>query len=296
MGKVSPQRPDTDARGPHPGALGVWLAALQVPRPVNGAIAFASVLLGGWLGVQAVPSVLLIAAASACLIAASGNVLNDLCDVEADRINRPDRPLASGRLPTWVAVCEAAGFGAAGVGAAFTLPPLATALALAAVIALVLYNTRLKGVPLAGNLTVGLLGGLPFLYGGVAVGAPVPSLVPALFAVPFHLGREILKDTEDREGDRVLGGCTLPLRWSHNRVAAVVVAIYGLLVLATPLPVALGIYGYRYLSIVVLLDILLAYVVASFWRIRSPDDCRRLSRLLKLGMLLGIGAIFVDRL
>ncbi len=296
MGKVPSQRPDTDGWGPRAKVRLLWLAALKVPRPVNGAIAFASVLLGGWLGVHGVPSVLLIAATSACLIAASGNVLNDLCDVETDRINRPDRPLASGRLPAWVAVCETVGFGAAGVGAAFAIPPPATALALAAVVALVLYNTRLKGVPLAGNLTVGLLGGLPFLYGGVAVGAPGPSLIPALFAVPFHLGREILKDTEDREGDRLLGGSTLPLRWSHPRVSVLVAGIYGIVVLATPLPVILGIYGYRYLSVVLLLDFLLAYIVASFWRIRTPEECRRLSGLLKLGMLLGIGAIFVDRL
>ena len=186
------------------------LAALEIARPQNCAIAFASVLLGGWLGIHILSPPLLLAALTAALITGGGNVHNDLCDIETDRINRPDRPLPSGRLPIRAARAEAFGLFAAGVGFSLLLPLSSLAIALVATAGLALYNTHLKRVPLAGNLLVGLLGGLAFIYGGTSAGAPGPASVPAFFAAIFHFGRELIKDVEDRAGDRLLRGGTRP--------------------------------------------------------------------------------------
>ncbi|MGH7700965.1 MAG: UbiA family prenyltransferase, partial [Gemmatimonadales bacterium] len=74
---------------------------LRLVRAHNLLIAAAGVLAGGWiaLGRLAVPDALGWAAASGVGLGMAGNVLNDLWDVETDRVNRRgDRPLAGYRV------------------------------------------------------------------------------------------------------------------------------------------------------------------------------------------------------
>ncbi len=288
--------PPPEAHRPYPLRASPFLAALEITRPHNCAITFASVLLGGWLGVHLLSPPLLLAALSAALIMAGGNTLNDLCDIEADRVNQPGRPLPSNRLPVWAARMEAFGLSALGIGTGLVLPPPVPVIALIAASGLVLYTTSLKGIPLLGNLLTALLCGLTFLYGGFAVNAPLPACIPALFAILFHFGREILKDVQDRKGDRRLAGSTLPLRWGRRNVYILITAIYLLLILATPLPLLTGDYGIRYLVLILLLNGLLIGFILTLWRSDTPESLARLSRLLKVGMVLGLSAIFIDSL
>ena len=272
------------------------LPALQILRPVNCLITLASVLLGGWLGTHAIGSRLLAAAVSASLIAGAGNALNDIWDIERDRTNRPDRPLPSGDLPRWAAWIQVIVLFSVGLLIAAQLPIAAIVIAGLAVLALILYNARLKDIPVAGNLLVSFLGGAAFIYGGASVHAVEASVIPACFAGIFHFGREVLKDLADLEGDRRVSGSTLPLRWGVRPALAAVSLSYIVLALATPIPFIVGLYGLRYLCGILLLDALLAYLLLALWRDRDPSRFRRLSALLKVGMVLGLGAILLDAL
>lgn len=292
--RTSPQhQPDTIPPNRFPDIL---ISAIEVLRPLNCAITFASVLLGGWLGLRALPPNLILAALSASLIAGGGNVLNDLCGIEEDRINKPGRPLPSGRLSAGIARLEAVFSLFTGLGCGLMLPMPAPFIALAATLGLVLYNVWLKRVPLLGNLLVSAIGGLAFVYGGASVQAPLPALMPALFAFLFHSGREILKDLEDMAGDRLHAGSTIPLCWGRRTAQILASTAYLLLILSTPWPGVFGPYGIRYLSLVFALDILLAYVILGLWRAQTPSAFRRLCGLLKIGMLLGLCAFFLDTL
>ena len=194
-----------------------FYAAIELPRPINCLITFASVLLGGWLGIHRITEPLLFAALSAALITAGGNALNDLCGITEDRINKPHRPLPSGRLSPGIARIEMGIFLLAGILLAL---PLTNASPRHCPHChrkcLTLYNAYLKRVPLIGNLTVSALGGLAFLYGGAAVQVMSAPWIIAGFAFLFHLGRELLKDLEDSAGDRQLSGGTVPISWGEN--------------------------------------------------------------------------------
>ncbi len=263
-------------------------AAIELSRPVNCLITFASVLLGGWLGVRDVTEPLLWAALSAALIAGGGNALNDLCGVAEDRINKLHRPLPSGRLSPAFARMEMGVLLIAGLSLAFSLPTPALAIAVVAIASLIFYNVYLKRVPLIGNLVVSALGGLAFLYGGAAVHAlSVPWLI-AGFAFLFHLGRELLKDLEDRAGDRRLQGGTVPISWGKNRARALVTSTFTVLIVTTPLPALMGVYGSVYLSLIVLLNFLILFVLIRLWQ--NNTALGFLSTLLKAGMLLGLTA------
>lgn len=264
-----------------------FYAAIELPRPINCLITLASVLLGGWLGIHNITEPLLFAALSAALITAGGNALNDLCGITEDRINKPHRPLPSGRLSSGIARIEMGIFLLAGILLALPLPTPALAIVLTAIASLILYNTYLKRVPLIGNLTVSALGGLAFLYGGAAVeNLSAPYLI-AGFAFLFHLGRELLKDLEDSAGDRQLSGGTVPISWGENTARILITVIFAILIITTPLPALLGIYSSIYLCLILFLNLLLIFVLIRLWQ---KGTLGYLNKLLKAGMLLGLVA------
>ena len=264
-----------------------FYAAIELPRPVNCLITFASVLLGGWLGIHRITEPLIFAALSAALITAGGNALNDLCGITEDRINKPHRPLPSGRLSPSIARIEMGIFLLAGILLALPLPMPALAIALTAVTSLIFYNIYIKRVPLIGNLIISALGGLAFLYGGAAVKVISAPYLIASFAFLFHLGRELLKDLEDSAGDRQLSGSTVPISWGENSARILITGIFTILIIAMPLPALLGIYSSIYLSLILLLNTLLIFVLIRLWQ---KDTLGYLNNLLKAGMLLGLAA------
>ncbi|MCW9094558.1 MAG: UbiA family prenyltransferase, partial [Ignavibacteriaceae bacterium] len=75
-------------------------AILKITRPVNIIITFVSVIVAAVICLpDKLPGMnVLLAAVSAALTAASGNVLNDIIDIDIDKINRPNRPLPSGKI------------------------------------------------------------------------------------------------------------------------------------------------------------------------------------------------------
>lgn len=82
--------------------MSVKLQALgEIVRPSNVALFFLSILLGAFVtaGVEAFREAKVWwAALSGTLVGAAANVINDVMDIEIDRINKPKRPLARGAL------------------------------------------------------------------------------------------------------------------------------------------------------------------------------------------------------
>jgi geranylgeranylglycerol-phosphate geranylgeranyltransferase len=269
-----------------------WGAYLQSIRPANVVIAAGAVMVGALSsGLRPGGSVWL-ACLVAGLITGGGNVINDVYDLEIDRINKPQRPLPSGRASRRGAVALGAILLVLGVGIGQALGFWGLLVALLVALLLVAYSARLKRTVLWGNLTVALAAGLAFLYGGIAAERPGPALIPAGFAFLFHLGREMLKDAQDVAGDRAAGARTLPAVAGVAEALGWAGLVFVLLIMASPLPFAVGYYSAAYVIIVVLgVDLPLIYVMLSWRRDQSPDRLGRLSLLLKMDMWVGLVAI-----
>ena len=156
-----------------------------------------------------------VAALAAFLVCAGGNTINDLVDIEADRINRPDRVLVKGRLSKKYVRNLAIVLNAMAIVMAISVSLWLTTIAVTTIGLLLVYNLRLKKVPLLGNALVALLAALTFITGGIAVDPALTfrlpgPLIAAAFAFLFHLVREIVKDVQDIEGDRKAGLSSLP--------------------------------------------------------------------------------------
>jgi geranylgeranylglycerol-phosphate geranylgeranyltransferase len=235
---------------------------------------------------------ILIAAVAGALIVGGGNALNDCFDLEIDRLNRPDRPLPSGAITLGQARVLWIFASLFGIILSLLLTPWNMAVAVFWVVTLYSYSRDLKRTVLFGNLMIGVLTGMAFLFGALVAGQPSKALFPGVFAFLANVAREVLKDVEDVEGDRRAGALTLPVRYGTKRGFVAASVAIALLIATTFLPYALNIYNARYLGIVLAVDAVLLYVIVSWRNDSSRSNLNRLSGILKLAMVGGLVAIF----
>ena len=242
---------------------------------------------------------LLVAAIAAFLICAAGNVVNDLFDIETDRINHPNRVLVRGGFSARFAVRMAVGLNAIALVMALAISWLLAVVAAATIGLLYTYSWRLKRILLVGNLTLAVLAGMTFLAGGLAV-APEAALslpgplIPAVFAFLLHLVREILKDVQDMEGDRRPGIDSLPLAIGTSKALLAALILFFALVLASFVPVWAGWFGRTYhILTVYVLDLPLLALLIICWGFPTPRVLAITAMALKVGMAVGLIA-FMD--
>ncbi len=241
----------------------------------------------------------LVSAVAAFLICAGGNVVNDLVDVDIDRVNRPDRVLVRGALSKRYAISLAVLLNVAAILLALAVNMLVTTVALIVIVLLLLYNLWLKRVPLVGNMVIATMGGLTFITGGLAIDhvmaftLPGP-LIPAAFAFFFHGVREIIKDVQDVEGDRQVGINTLPQVIGVRKSLSLALLLFLILVLLTYVPILTGWFGMYYRIITVyVVDLPLLLLLIFIWGNPTPSMLKAGSLSLKAGMGLGIAALLV---
>ena len=274
------------------------IAYLELARPLNGVIAFISAWLGGMFASQGNPEnladirLLLVSVAALVLISA-GNAINDYCDYDIDRINRPRRPLPSGRIPRLNALIFAIVLTVLGIYLGTLINKNATAVALLVSVALVSYAFYLKRTPFVGNLVVSGLTGLTFIAGGVAIDAVQGTLIPAIFAFLFTTAREIVKDLEDVEGDLQNNAITLAIR--NPRIAVwTAIGFMASVILFSPIPYVLGWYSWHYLIAVLIgVDVVLVGLAIRLYQDTSRESCASIQRWMKWDIFVGLGAIYL---
>ncbi len=169
------------------------------------------------------------------LLAAAGNIHNDVLDIEADRINRPNRPLPSGRVNVLFASKVAIAIYLFSLLLASFLGREAFTLTLAMAILLIIYNQKLKSLPLWGNGAVALLCALA-IYFPEFPNLPKYTGLPMLFAFLTTFARELAKDAEDLEGDAKAGRRTFPLLFGNQASRYLTLALTFTVILLLPLP------------------------------------------------------------
>lgn len=206
---------------------------------------------------------LLVLAASTCLIAAAGYVINDYFDVKIDLINKPSRVVVGKEMTRRKAILLHVILSAAGILSGLLISWKIAAVNLVSAGLLWWYSAELKRGVFFGNLAISILTAaslmvlyIPFPDSGPAI------LVYAVFAFGMTMIREAVKDMEDVRGDQAYGCTTLPIRMGIP-FTKIYTMVLTLLLMATgfaihwwlmPLPVAyflalillpLGIFSYR---------------------------------------------------
>ena len=155
---------------------------------------------------------IMIASLAAMMLVGGGNALNDYNDRESDKENHPNRPIPAGLISAdetlvYSRILLSAGLLVVLFGLANKLPFI---IALIGTITLISYENKLKALGLSGNMAVGFMSGAVFLYAGMVVNDPGPTLWIFGLAFLATVAREIVKDIQDLEGDT--DRFTLPAR------------------------------------------------------------------------------------
>ena len=229
---------------------------------------------------------------------AAGNVINDYFDYKIDLINKPERPLPSGRISLKNGKYYAYFLFLAGTICGFLISLLTNnwipfAIVLIADVILYLYAYTLKTTPLIGNLTVAFMTGFGFVFGGFTLNNPniiMISLYLGFFAFVMTTAREIVKDIEDIEGDKADGAKTLPILIGAKKPALLAVALIIIDCVLCPILYYNHIFGFYYLIVIAIAVLIFLY--SAFLILKSQDSATagKVSKYLKIGMLIAFVA------
>lgn len=259
-------------------------AALQLLRPANSVTAMADVLAGLAIAFSASPDIAsvetaLLVLSGACLYA-GGVALNDACDARIDRMERPERPIPSGRISKLSAFALAFSFLSVGILLAFLHGWLSGVVASATVFFIICYDSFAKKNPILGPLAMGLCRAGSLLLG---VSASSQALADWWFlgAVPLaYVGAITLVSRGEADGKNPYGKMAIAL------VLAVILLMCGIA------------WYFGRFPAVPFLVLFAACVLPAFWRAlknANPDSIRAAVKAGVLSLIMldaAMAAIF----
>lgn len=248
------------------------------------------------------------------LITASGYLINDVQDVNTDDINRPGtNPVAQLGKETvmwFYAVCLLSGFLVSqllayrlGERHLLWIFPLAAGM-------LSIYSVWVKRIPVLGNaLVAAFCAGVP----GIVLLAEREAMLQLIdvnpelgsnalrvcllfmvFAFVATLLRELVKDLEDLRGDREVGRRTIPVMWGVSLSRKLGILLGAMVIGAILSPIFLGWPAFMappMLGCIIVLLVGLVFILFQLYRAREQPDYHRLSTMLKLFLLGGLGLL-----
>jgi 4-hydroxybenzoate polyprenyltransferase len=170
---------------------------------------------------------------STVILTASGYMINDYYDVKIDYVNRPKEVVIGKGMKRRMVMILHTVMNITGILIGLLVHPKIGAITFVAAFLLWLYSNSLKRLPFIGNLTVASLTGLAIWIIGIYYQKSELLIITyAIFAFFINLMREILKDIEDRNGDRKHGCKTLPIVLGFRKTKTIIFIIAFLFVAA----------------------------------------------------------------
>ena len=240
-----------------------------------------------------------LATLSVLFFMAAGNALNDLSDVEIDKIAHPSRPLANGSISIsetkmligFLSLLSVASL----LGCLYLMEGSQTYTAciyVAAVVLMITYDhgPRTKQKGLIGNIAISSLVAAVVLYGASSIEGLDAVLCWYVAGVVFfvNLAREIIKDCQDMEADSD-SRQTLPMKIGKetSRMVAYVLTLIGIVFLYIPYWQGPFLFGQLFLQSPAI--VLLMSLNGPMWK---GEDYAVATRL-RIAMLLGLVSFIV---
>ena len=253
-------------------SIGSWFTLFRFGNSLTGLI---GVIFGSLLALDQIPrgdlaSITILHGLSVWAFMCSWNALNDILDVEIDKLNQPNRPLPSGDISlnnakflTAILMCFSlfclvyAGYISSSIEDGFENWAPSILIWLLAIFLLTNYESssnyslKLKDRGLPGNFAISLSVGMVILFGAAGVFEPTEPRVLSLFfiGISYNLAREIVKDIEDMEGDE--GRNTLAMRIGVEKARVLAWTILLLTMVSILAPFALEIFPASHLLLII---------------------------------------------
>ncbi len=258
---------------------------VEILRPGNAVMALIAVVLMAIIA-KTFSLKIILGAVSVFIATGAGNTINDYCDYEIDKINKPERPIPSGRIKLNHALYYSLILFLVATVMGFFISTENGLTVIICSILMIVYAYDFKQKCLIGNLCVALLTGLTFVYGGLITGDVYLGVFLGFFAFLMTLSREIIKDCEDIEGDKHENAQTLPIKYGIKNAINIAVILNILTCLLSPILYIYKVFSIVYLIIVFVADIIFIYSGFLALKNQKTENLHYVSKLMKIGMLI----------
>ncbi len=257
--------------------------------------------------------ILILILATIC-IAAAGNVINDIYDVETDFVNKPDNKIIGKSISEKTAYNFFIALNVIGVCLGYYLSQSVGRSAFFSIFVIIsallyVYASYLKQTFLIGNIIVSALVALSIIVVGIFELLPVITtenrqtlftffkiiLDYALFAFIINLIREIAKDIEDIDGDYKAGMRTLPIVIGRERAGNILFVLTLIPLFAVSYYIINSLYKNQIAVIYFLVFIIapLLYISIKSFSAKTKKEYHHISNVLKLVMLFGMFSLLL---
>ncbi len=236
-------------------------------------------------------------------VAGSGMVINDIYDLEIDKINRPERPIPSGRITIQQAKIIFLSTYGIGVGLAiihsffFNIGFLNIILAVFFGFIGWVYAKWGKKSGFLGNIIVSISFSIGLIYGAILNNSNIPPYIYFFFLTSFFLllSREVIKGCEDIEGDKEQNVKTLAIRIGVKKSTIIAIVFSFAAILFFILPYFTPIINPFLFLISMffgLVDVGYAIILMISAKL-IKENFKKISLLLKIGAFLGLIAFLL---
>jgi len=282
-------------------------AYIKILRPVNEALLALPVVIIAIVGHDFTISVLL-GTLLVLLMAGAGNVINDVFDHKIDAVNKPDRPIPSGRISLKNARIYAGILYIISAFISLIISYLINnfwffVIIICSAVILYAYSRYFKAMPLVGNIVVGVMVGLSFVIGGIILLCETKdweifkvSVYIGLLAAVVNVARELIKDMEDVRGDKLCGARTFPILYGKKASSIITILLLAVTVALGIFLYTFGIFNIAYIIIIIIAVFLCVYsAYALFASKLEPAEatCTKVTKFLKIAMAFSLLAITI---
>ena len=281
--------------------------AVEITRPINCLMGALTVVIGLLNTRSNVPLDkltinIILGVFTYIFLAASGNIINDVYDIEIDKINRPERPIPRGSISLKQA--KELFFLYLFIGIILSLvntlilslPLINLALAFFFGFMAWVYAKWGKKSGFFGNIIVGVSFSIGLVYGAYLNTPIIPPYIFYFFITAFSLlvAREIIKGCEDIEGDKNHGVKTLAIKIGIKSSRNISVIFVLLAVMFFILPIFTTILNFFFFIVFMVIGLIeVGYIIVlMFTSDLRKEDLKKISLLLKIAMFLGLIAFF----
>jgi len=222
---------------------------------------------------------IILGALMAAILNGASNGINQVYDLELDRINKPKRMIPSGRMSIAEAMWVSVVLYVVALALAFAVNMQCFTLVLIAAILTVVYSVppfRTKRWGLSANLTIAIPRGMLLKVAGWSTATSIAHAeswyIGSVFFL-FLLGASTTKDFADMKGDEAGGCITLPIKYGVKKAAYIISPSFVLPFLLMPLGAWLGVLSGNKILLTVFGFFLAAWgMYVNYLILRRPEE------------------------
>jgi len=272
------------------------LLYLKILRPLNVLLSATSVIISAWLIDSIYSPLLPYTIIIVISFVGASNILNDILDINIDKVNRPDRILASGKIKIKSAIVFTTSLFLIGIIFCQYIYPLGNYIAIFIIFPLlIIYTPILKKIPFIGNIVIGLILGSVFIFSESAIVGGISKMwIPFYLATILSIIREVIKDAADINGDSINNISTFPNKFGLKSTLWLIRLLILILFIISLIPWFNNIYNNYYIFLLILSVLIPSFYVV-FLKLNKKStfkDYIQAAKLFKIITFFGMIVIF----